>query len=142
MMFLGAIPWRLLAVIGIVAGLALGAVYVTHQLKKIGKLEAQLDSAIDVGNANAEAARKATEDFQRVREVMFRAFKEKSEIRRKADNRKAQINAAPPSEDGPLAPVLRDTLNQLPSYTHPKGSRPDPVPGPGARIVRPNPRTI
>ena len=39
---LGAIPWRLVAIMGLVAGLALGAMYVTTQLKKIGRLEAEL----------------------------------------------------------------------------------------------------
>lgn len=117
-LLLGAIPWRLLAVIGICAGIALGAVYITSQLKKIGRLEAQLDSAVEISNANAEIALKATAEAQRVQGLMLERDKARNAIRHKADERKARIYESPPSEDGPLASVLRDTLNSLPARPH------------------------
>lgn len=120
-LLLSAIPWRLVAILGVCAGLFFGVMYVTSQLKKIGRLEAQLDSAIEVSNANAEIALKATAEAQRVQALMLAGSKAKGEIRRKAATRRTQINETLPSDDGPLAPVLRLELDSLQPSEGPEG---------------------
>lgn len=113
-LLLSAIPWRLVAILGLCAGLLLGAMWVTSQIKKVGKLEAQLDQAIEVSNTNAEIARKAAEDYARINSIMLEGSKAKAAIRTKADARRTKIYEAPETDDGPLAPILRGTLDGLP----------------------------
>ncbi len=105
-LILSAIPWRLVAIIGVVAGLFFGAVWVTSQLKKIGVLES--------ANAQLKSDLAASRELPT---IIVAGEKKKEDIRHKADHRRKVIQSAPPSDDAPLAPVLRDELNSL---------RPDP----------------
>ena len=105
-LLLSAIPWRLVAIIGVVLGIALGAMYVAGQLKKVGRLEVE----------NAQI-RSDLEASKRVAPIVAQGEKKKAVIRHKADQRRKAIIDALPEDDGVLAPVLRRELD---------GLRPDP----------------
>lgn len=114
---LDAIPWRLVAIIGVVAGLLFGAMWVTIQIKKVGRLEAQLDSAIEVSNQNAAIAEQYRKEIEAMQKTVAEGAKKKAGIRTQADKRRKVIIDALHEDDGPLAPVLRNALD---------GLRPDP----------------
>jgi hypothetical protein len=114
---LGAIPWRLVAIIGVVAGLLFGAMWVTSQIKKVGRLEAQLDSAIEVSNQNAAIAGQYRKEIEAMQKTVAEGAKKKAGIRTQADKRRKVINDSLPENDGVLAPVLLDAI---------MGLRPDP----------------
>jgi hypothetical protein len=114
---LGAIPWRLVAIIGVVAGLLFGAMWVTSQIKKVGRLEAQLDNAIEVSNQNAAIAEQYRKEIEDMQKTVAEGAKKKAGIRTQADKRRKVINDTLPEDDAPLAPVLRNALD---------GLRPDP----------------
>lgn len=116
-LILSAIPWRLVAIIGVVAGLFFGAMWVTGQIKKVGRLEVQLDNAIEVSNQNAAIAEQYRKDIEAMQKTVAEGAKKKAGIRTQADKRRKVIIDALPEDDGPLAPVLRNTLD---------GLRPDP----------------
>ncbi len=83
------------------------------QAKTIGKLKTQLDSAIEIGNANAQAAEDQRKEFDRIQAESVKAAVQKALNRERADQRRKAIIDAPPSDDGPLAVVLRNTLDGL-----------------------------
>jgi hypothetical protein len=116
-LLLSAIPWRLVAIIGVVAGLLFGAMWVTSQIKKVGRLEAQLDNAIEVSNQNAAIAEQYRKEIEAMQKTVAEGAKKKAGIRTQADKRRKVIIDALPEDDGPLAPVLRNALD---------GLRPDP----------------
>jgi hypothetical protein len=47
------IPWRLVAILGVAAGIALAVGWVSSRLQLIGALRVQLDAATTTANANA-----------------------------------------------------------------------------------------
>lgn len=111
---LSAIPWRLVAILGVMAGLAFGAMYVTAQIKKIGRLEAELTHVTATANANAAEAKRLEAENERIRKEAEIAAKAKGEIRKTGSQRRQAISVAPPSDDGVLAPVGRRWLDGLP----------------------------
>lgn len=113
-LLLSAIPWRLVAIIGVVAGLFFGAMWVTNQIKKVGRLEAQLDTAIEVSNQNAAIAEQYRKDVEAMQKTVAEGAKVKAGIRAEADKRRKVIIDSLPQEDGILAPILRDALDNLP----------------------------
>lgn len=111
---LSAIPWRMVAIIGVIAGLAIGAMYVTAQLKKIGRLEAELTHVTATANANAAEAKRLEAENARIREEAAKAAEVKTAIRKTGTQRRQAISVAPPSDDGPLAPLARRWIDGLP----------------------------
>jgi len=131
-LLLSAIPWKLLAV-GLFAVAVFGTfVGCQQQSKKIGRLEAQLDSAIEVSNQNALIAEKHFNDLKRIQEVQAEGAKAKGKIRDATEQRKAKINESPQSDDAPLAPVLRRTLDGLRNPTDAERDHSGALPSTGA----------
>lgn len=109
----GAIPWRLVALIaGALAAVAV-FLFVVGTIKENGKLKVDLTQAVETSNANAAAAEAQRLETARIQDVADGAAKTKIIIRRVADVKRKEIVDAPPSDDGPLAPVLRRALDGL-----------------------------
>jgi hypothetical protein len=87
--------------------------WVTSQIKKVGRLEVQLDHAIEVSNQNAAIADQYRKDVEAMQKTVADGAKVKAGIRAEADKRRRKIIDALPQDDGPLAPVLRDFLDGL-----------------------------
>ena len=131
---LGAIPWRLVAVIGVVAGLFFGAMYITAQIKKIGRLEVQLSQATATANANAAEAKRLEAENDRIRKEAAEAAKAKDTIRKAGSQRRQAIAVTPPADDGPLAPIARRWIDGLPDGAAPgSGAGGAAPPAKGAR---------
>ena len=128
-----AIPWRLVAIIGVVAGLALGAMYIAAQLKKIGRLEAELTHVTATANANAAEAKRLEAENERILKEAAKAAEAKTAIRKTGTQRRQAISVAPPSDDGPLAPVARRWLDGLPVVTGSGGAGGTASPAKGSR---------
>lgn len=123
MAFLSGVPWRLVGIVALV--LAVTALWYrgSHYEERAARFEKLLDSAIEVSNANAEAAKAYAEEAQRLNEVAAKAVQVRNDIRRSSEQRQREIDATLPENDGPLAPVLRDQLDRLPVATRPEGNR-------------------
>jgi len=119
---LSVIPWRLVAILGVMAGLAFGAMYVTAQLKKIGRLEAELTHVTEMANANAAEAKRLEAENVRIREEAAKAAEVKTAIRKTGTQRRQTIFVAPPSDDGALAPVARRWIDGLPEPAASRGA--------------------
>ena len=117
-----AIPWRLIAIIGVIAGLTFGGMYVTAQLKKIGRLEAELTHVTATANANAAEAKRLEAENVRIREEAAKAAEVKTAIRKTGSQRRQAISVAPPSDDGALAPVARRWIDGLPEPATGRGA--------------------
>ena len=130
---LSIVPWRLVAIIGVMAGLALGAMYVTAQLKKIGRLEAELTHVTATANANAAEAKRLEAENERIRQEAAEAAKAKDAIRKTGSQRRQAISVAPPTDDGALAPVARRWLDGLPEPARDRGAGGATPPAKGAR---------
>lgn len=123
-LLLSAIPWRLVAIIGIVAGLFFGAMWVTSQIKKVGALEAEKAQLTQDLKSTVALADKYKSDLKTMQAIVAEGAKKKSGISRDADKRKRKIIDALPSDDGVLADVLRRTLDGLPNPTDKDGGSP------------------
>lgn len=110
------LPYKLIGfgVLGLL--LVFWAMFTIGQAKQIGALKTQLDSAIEIANTNATIHDKAMADLAADHKIELDAVKAKARNRQIADARRKEINDAPPTDDGPLAPVLRRTLDGLPGY--------------------------
>ena len=106
---LGGLPWTAILFITV---LALGSVVATG-LRYVTGLKSQLKAAIEDANANAAVI---------IRERELRAYAEQrsDDVAKKIAQQKLQserrlqaVRTAPPSDDGPLAPVLRSALDSL-----------------------------
>ena len=109
-----AFPWRLVAILGVAAGLAFGTMYIAGQLKKIGALQAQVTQVTAVANANAAEVKRLEAENKRVRQEAAKAAEAKTAIRNTGKTRRQAISVAPPTDDGPLAPVARRWISGLP----------------------------
>lgn len=110
---MSAIPWRLVAIIGILAGVAIGAIYVVGQLKTIGRLEAEVGIATGAAAANANQV-KIERALYAQREVIAAAWVAKKDaIKTTATAQRKEIAHAPASDDAPIAPVLMRELERL-----------------------------
>lgn len=112
-LLLGGIPWRLVAVAGIIAGLAIGAMYVAGQLKKIGRLESELTIATNVARINATTVKIERAEYARREEIAGRRDAQLAKIRGNHAQVRKEIASAPATDDGPLAPVLRRQLERM-----------------------------
>jgi hypothetical protein len=113
--WISLIPWKLVGVV--VLCLAISGLWYRgdHYMKAAAKLETQLDSAIEVANANAANAEAAAKREQAVQVVISKGETKKQAIRRSADVVRGVIADAPVEDDAPLAPVLRAELDRLPA---------------------------
>jgi len=128
-----AIPWRLVAIIGVVAGIALGVMYITAQLKKIGKLEGEITHVTATANANAAEVKRLGAENERVLQEAAKAAEAKTAIRKTGNQRRQAISVGAPSDDGPLAPVARHWLDGLPVGPGSGGADGAVAPAKGAR---------
>lgn len=113
MPLLSLIPGRALIIgAAVVVALIIG-LYVVGQLKRVGKLEGQLDASIELSNQNAEIAEKQRAEMERLQGIDAENAKLRARLRRASDDNRRAISNAPPSDDGPLAPVLRRQLDSL-----------------------------
>jgi hypothetical protein len=129
---LGEIPWKPVAIAGIciIAYLFIGKIIADEQAK--GKLAAQLDQAIDVGNHNAEQVEQADKRWREANDVAAATAKKAAEDHRRFERERLANAHVKPSENGPIAPVLRRELDRLPhaapSGDNPNGDNPGDVP--------------
>ena len=110
---LGGIPWRLVAVIGIAAGLAFGAMYVVGVIKSAGMYQAQRDAALEASKQNADLAEWLVDEEKRRGAIAVETAQKKGAIRKAGAARRENINAAPATDDGPLAPIGQRFLDSL-----------------------------
>lgn len=82
-------------------------------VKHSGALSARLDSAIEISNANAEIAAKERAETERVTAINDSLTIKLAANQKKYTPLKRSISDAPPSDDGPIAPVLARTLGGL-----------------------------
>lgn len=78
-----------------------------------GALSVERDHAIQTANENAATAQHAVAEASLLQTITDTATAEKTVIRTKSDTRRKAINHAAPTDDGPLAVLLRDELNSL-----------------------------
>lgn len=83
------------------------------QVKHSGKLSAQRDQATKVANENAKVAKDEREARARADKIAADATAKWEQARKRFNESRKEIANAPPSDDGPLAPVLRRTLDGL-----------------------------
>jgi len=109
-LFTGGIPWRL---IGIVVGFVL-AFFCYFEITHMHHLEAQLDAEARIANNNAIVAESARHAVDQANAIATQAALDAKVIQRKFSTKRRIIIDAPQADDGPLAPVLRRTLDELP----------------------------
>lgn len=98
------------------------------QIQTNGGLKATVDHVTDVANGNAKLLEDRQQEAARANKIAADAIAKNEEWRKKYAALKRSISDAKPEDDGPLAPVLRRTLDELRGY---QGS--DPVEGFAAR---------
>lgn len=128
----GAIPWRLVAILAGVAGILLGAVYVTGQIKKIGRLESELGIAVGAARINAQTVKIERAEYERREAIAGRRDALLAKIRGKHATVRKEIASAPASDDGPVAPVLRRQLERMRQQAGRGGADRAPSAGGGA----------
>ena len=104
------LPWRWVGVAAFV--ILLGVVYI--QVKHTGRLEAQLDAATEIANANAEIASQERMFRQKADAVASANAAMMERARRKYSALRKEVTDAGSEEDGAIAPVLRHALDGLP----------------------------
>lgn len=82
-------------------------------VKHSGSLSAKLDQAIEISNANAEIAAKERAEVERITAINDSLTLKLAANQKKYTPLKRSISDAPPSDDGPLAPVLRNLFSEL-----------------------------
>lgn len=138
----GAIPFRLILIVaGAIA--AVGVWFtILGQAKQIGGLKKDLDAAMATADRNAAMAEAQRAEFERVQSILDTAEKEKAKIRDTVKIRRKVITDAPQSDDGPIAPILRRTLDGLRvGAKSDSGSRGITGTGNPGALVRPLPGT-
>lgn len=78
-----------------------------------GVLAARVSQITQVANDNAAAATHAQAEAVRLQTIADNATTAKAALRTQSDTRRKVITHAPPTDDGPLANVLRDELRSL-----------------------------
>lgn len=86
-----------------------------------GSLSTKLDQAIEISNANAEIAAKDRAEVERVTAINDGLTLKLAANQKKYVPLKRSISDAPPSDDGPLAPVLRNLFIELRQPADPTG---------------------
>lgn len=109
----GAIPWKLIGGIGAVLAVVMSLSYCSAQIKKVGKLEGQLDSAIEIANSNSAQLKLERSRAEALQKAITEYGKLRLDVKKKADSNRTRIVNAPKEDDGPLAPVLRRELDSL-----------------------------
>ncbi|MBL8644019.1 MAG: hypothetical protein JNK21_08790 [Rhodospirillaceae bacterium] len=108
------LPYKLIGIIAGLAILAFWALFTVSLIDDRGKLKASLDGAIQIGNDNAQAATDQRTEFTRILAETERAAEQRGWNRAQANARRREIANAPKTDDGPIAAVLRRTLDGLP----------------------------
>lgn len=108
-LFTGGIPWRL---IGIVVG-AISIAACSLGFAHISRLESQLDTVSRIANDNAVMAEDARLAMDRANTIAAQVAQNANVTHRKFSERRRKAVDAPPTDDGPLAPVLRRVLDGL-----------------------------
>jgi hypothetical protein len=88
-------------------------------VKHSGALSARLDSAIEISNANAEIAARERAERDRIQSHADALEKQLAANSKKYASIKRSISDAPPSDDGPLSPVMLRTLDSLRAPANP-----------------------
>lgn len=114
MSFLAGIPWKLVGVLALVLALSVSWFRGNYYKTENEHNAAALGQALDINESNAKAFERYRQQVAEIRAAAEVAVKTKTNIRRKSAERQEVIKNAPPEDDAPLAPVLRDTLDQLP----------------------------
>jgi hypothetical protein len=135
------LPWKLIGLAAGAAVLALWALFTVGLIEDRGKLQAQLDQAIDVSNANAQAAVDQRAEFDRIQSESVKAAVAKALNNERANQRRKDITDAPDSDDGPLSPVLRHALDGLRSGEGVAGGGAPPAAARGSGAAAGLPRT-
>lgn len=105
-------------------------------VKHSGALSARLDQAIEISNANAEIAAKERAEVNRVQSIADTATQALASNQKHYAPIKRSISDAPPSDDGPISPILRRTLDGLRSPPDTHGGDKAGDDSPGASPVR------
>lgn len=109
----GAIPWRLVAIIGLALGLSIGAIYVVAQLKSIGRLQAEVGIAAAAAALNANQVKIERAAYAAREIIATKWVGDRDLIKTRATGARKEIANAPASDDGPVAPVLGRELERL-----------------------------
>lgn len=126
------IPWRLVAIFGLAAGIALAAGWVSSRLQLIGALRVQLDAATTTANANAALAKQAETENERIKGILEQSALAQAGIRSTARKRQLVIAASPAAGEPPLSDAGRAWIAGLPD-----GAPGDRAPGAAAGAKRP-----
>lgn len=110
----GLVPWRLVAVLGLAAGIALAAGWVSSRLQLIGALRVQLDAATKTANANAALAKQAEAENDRIKGILAQAATAQASVRTTARKRQLAIVASPAVGEPPLSDAGRAWIDGLP----------------------------
>ena len=111
------VPWRLVAILGVAAGIALAAGWVSSRLQLIGALRVQLDAAIATANINAALAKQAEAENDRIKSILEKSAIAQANIRTTAKKRQLAIVALPAVGEPPLSDAGRAWINGLPDAT-------------------------
>ena len=106
----GGVPWRLF---GLIAALATVFAFVV-EVKHIGRLEAELSAAAEIAEQYAVVAEQDRKARAHAEDVAAQVERRAESARRAFLRQRREVTDANPSEDGPLAPVLRRVLDGLP----------------------------
>ena len=124
----GLIPWRLVAVLGLAAGIAIAAGWVSSRLQLIGALRVQLDAATKTANANAALAKRAEAENDRITGILAQAATAQASVRTTARKRQLAIVASPTVGEPPLSDAGRAWIAGLPDAA-PGDRAPSAAPG-------------
>jgi hypothetical protein len=108
------IPWRLVAILGVAAGIALAVGWVSSRLQLIGELRVQLDAATTTANANAALAKQAEAENERIKGILEQSALAQAGIRSTARKRQLAIVASPAVGEPPLSDAGRAWIDGLP----------------------------
>jgi len=126
------IPWRLVAILGVAAGIALAAGWVSSRLQLIGALRVQLDAATTTANANAALAKRAEAENDRIKAILVQSAIAQAGIRTTARKRQLAIAASPAVGEPHLSDAGRAWIDGLPD-----ASPGDRAPGAASSAKRP-----
>lgn len=113
-------------ILGGAIALAVGGawLYVQHLQDEVLVLEKSLDRAVDAAKANADAVITMQQESEKVL-VSIGKDRNRAVARAKALEKVLKdVESAPPSDDGPLAPVLERTVDWLRSVSPSPGQDP------------------
>ncbi len=110
LLFAGSFPWRFIIFLGVMALLAT----VKLQHGRIQTMSQALEAARRAAEDQARVAERLQHDAERANKAVAKAVRQAEVARKEFSALRQEIYSNAP-HDGPLAPVLRRTLDRLPN---------------------------